>query len=43
MNELPPNNTPFRRKKTPPGGHSTPSNPFVVIEYSPFFIAGPDS
>jgi hypothetical protein len=26
-----------------PGGQSTPSNPFVVTEYSPFFIATPNS
>jgi len=28
---------------TPPGGQSTPSNPFVVMEYSPFFIVTPNS
>jgi hypothetical protein len=37
-NAPPPNTTPSRRKQTPPGGQSTPSKPFAVIEYIPFFI-----
>jgi hypothetical protein len=28
----PPNITPFRRTTTPPGGQSTPSNPFTLTE-----------
>jgi hypothetical protein len=39
----PPNITPFKRTATLLGGHSTPSKPFVVTEYSPFFIVSPNA